>query len=75
MATLRDLKPSLSDLPYSMQIELHENIRVSRLVPKKMRTKAATKRKEVKKSKIKVLYDLTPEQAKSILKHIESIGG
>jgi len=64
---LEDLKPSITILSFTNQLNIHEAIRVSRLIPKQAPTKAAAKRKR----SFGAIKKLSPEQAKELLRQLE----
>lgn len=67
---LEDLKPSITILPFTDQLSIHEAIRVSRLIPKQAPTKAAAKRKQ----NFGAIKKLSPKQAKELLRQLEQEG-
>lgn len=74
MANLQDLKPSITKIPVLMQMDLHEEIRVSRMVTKTLRTKAATKRRTEKREGFGALNSLNRQQAESLLRMLKAKG-
>jgi len=67
MAQLKDLKPSLSDLPLEKRWEIHSAIRKSRFTAKVQTTKAATTRKIERKDMRSKLDKMSPEEAKRLI--------
>lgn len=70
MATLADLKPSISELPYADAIALIERIRASRRVQKKVTTSGG-KRKPARANLDKLTDNMTTEELEKFLKAME----
>lgn len=74
MANLQSLKPSITSLPLHAQMDIHEAIRISRMVTKQPKTKAAAKRKTEKKAGINALNSLSLQQAQALLDKLKAEG-
>lgn len=74
MANLRTLRPALFDLTKHEQLELHEEIRVSRKVAKTAPKKKAQAKNKATNNINKMVSKLTPEQAAELLERLQKEG-
>jgi len=71
VATLKDIRPSILDLPANEVMEIHRKIRESRRTPKKARSKAKARRTMEKKKILSVLDSLSVDDMNTLIKQLE----
>lgn len=71
MSNLRDIKHSITEIPWEAQLEIHRQVRVSRYTPKK--PIKAKKRKEVSVTKklMKSIDEMTLEELEALQERLK----
>lgn len=69
MASLKDIKPSISELTWNEQISIHETIRISRYTPKK--PPKQKKKKGLTKTVEKQISNMNIDELIELQKRIE----
>lgn len=71
MATLKDIKPSITEMSWDEQLEIHEAVRISRKTPKRPAKAKKKKDKSISKTIIKGIDEMTLEELEILGKKLE----